>query len=207
LRVRGVRSVPVIFRGEEMIFCQSLQDVARFVGKSIDDERLPANELIARWQYFLSTAHGLIGQIPPAQLEVRPVAKRERNTCQLAYHIFQIPDSFLQARENGLRDTRVVSNAMLDHLRTVPELLAYGTAVMTRLERWWQGQADQTCSFTVQTYYGDQVASQVLERSTWHSAQHTRQLDLVLGEAIPDLRGRVDPAQYAGLPMPDGVWT
>jgi len=206
LVARGVRSVPVLIRGEEMIFAQSLKDVAAFVGKSVHDTHLPAAELMGRWRYFLATARGLIAQIPPEHLETRPIAKRDRSVCQLSYHIFQIPDSFLQAVESGLKDTRDVSNAMLDHLKTVPDLLNYADSVIARHDRWWAAQDDKTYAFRMHTYYGEQDADQVIERSTWHSAQHTRQLDYVLGSEVRGLHGRLDIAKFDGLPMPDGLW-
>ena len=47
----------------------------------------------------------------------------------------------------------------------------------------------------------------MLERTCWHSGQHTRQLMLVLSDALglsPDRPLRDE--DFAGLPMPEQVW-
>ncbi len=56
------------------------------------------------------------------------------------------------------------------------------------------------------TYYGERPLHEVLERCTWHSAQHARQIIATL-EALgiaPEPRLTAD--DYAGLPMPVGLW-
>jgi hypothetical protein len=47
---------------------------------------------------------------------------------------------------------------------------------------------------------------QLLERSTWHSAQHTRQLIAVLERFAIAPDGRLTPEDLSGLPLPDGLW-
>ena len=46
----------------------------------------------------------------------------------------------------------------------------------------------------------------VLERQTWHSAQHMRQLQAVLEEFGVPLSRKASAALYAGLPLPAGLW-
>ncbi|VVE20582.1 glutaredoxin family protein [Pandoraea anhela] len=206
LAKRGIRSVPVLIRGDESIFGQSLNDVAAFVGKKLDHQRLPVPELFQRWTYFLNTARGLIAQIPDELIDQRPVAERDRTYCQLSYHIFQIADSFLLSVEEGMTDTREVTDAVLDHIRTVPDLLTYADPIIARHARWWEKQADKHCEFNIETYYGPQDAATVIERSTWHTAQHVRQLDHVLGAAVPGVKSRVNPEMFVGLPIPQALW-
>ena len=58
----------------------------------------------------------------------------------------------------------------------------------------------------VETYYGRRTMHEVLERTTWHAAQHARQLVLML-EAHGIAADRpLTPADLAGLPMPDDPW-
>jgi hypothetical protein len=45
--------------------------------------------------------------------------------------------------------------------------------------QWWLANA-ATLPLTVDTYYGTQSFDAALERTTWHVAQHVRQLELVL---------------------------
>jgi hypothetical protein len=45
-----------------------------------------------------------------------------------------------------------------------------------------------------------------LERTTWHSAQHVRQLVMVLGLLRIEPNDPPTAMTFAGLPMPDKVW-
>jgi hypothetical protein len=55
-------------------------------------------------------------------------------------------------------------------------------------------------------FYGEHPLHQFLERSTWHSAQHTRQLIALLSEQGIELPMRLTDKDYEGLPMPKGLW-
>jgi hypothetical protein len=46
----------------------------------------------------------------------------------------------------------------------------------------------------------------VLERTTWHVAQHVRQLERVLVALDVDLGTALAPALLDGLPLPAAVW-
>ena len=84
-------------------------------------------------------------------------------------------------------------------------LVAYGTKVRDRFRAWWQA-GDTAPSKTLQTYYGPQKLHEVLERSTWHIGQHTRQWMMLLDMAgVPFERPLHDP-DFADLPMPKKVW-
>ena len=56
------------------------------------------------------------------------------------------------------------------------------------------------------TYYGEQPLHEVLERTTWHAAQHVRQVMMVLDslDITPDRP--LTAADLAGLPLPEQVW-
>jgi len=45
-----------------------------------------------------------------------------------------------------------------------------------------------------------------MERCTWHSAQHTRQIMAVLERFGIAADGPLTDADYAGLPLPVGLW-
>ena len=55
-------------------------------------------------------------------------------------------------------------------------------------------------------YYGDVTLHEFLERTTWHSGQHVRQLLMVLDMLGIEPTGRPAATVFAGLPMPDKVW-
>ena len=205
LQRRGIRSVPVLIQGERMTFGQSLDDVAAFVGKKRDAQRLPPRALFEKWMKFLVCARDLITRVPDDKLEYKPVPERPRSLRQLSYHIFQIPESVLESVENGLGDTRDISNAKYDHLRSREHLLEYADGIIQRMETWRGAVSEAWFKSTLQTYYGEQPAMQVLERGTWHSGQHARQLDLVVSE-LTGGKAAIPPATYEGLPMPESVW-
>ena len=75
-----------------------------------------------------------------------------------------------------------------------------------RLERWWKRDGDKAASARLQTYYGEQPLHHVMERCTWHSAQHARQIIAVLEGFGIAARRAAHRADYAGLPMPAGMW-
>jgi hypothetical protein len=56
------------------------------------------------------------------------------------------------------------------------------------------------------TYWGDQPLHLVLERTTWHSAQHARQLMVVIESLGLAIDGPLTAADLAGLPLPASAW-
>ncbi len=206
LRALGVRSVPVVTRGREYVFAQALEDVSRFVGKEVRIERLPEDVLVRKWLHVLEAAQRHVMQIPHQRLAERATEGRDRSIRDLAYHVYQVPDAFLQAVEDGLPDLTAVFNAAPPaDVRTAGDIRAYGARVTEHLRRWslglqaWRGSK-------VNTYYGERPLHELLERSTWHSAQHVRQIIDVLERLgiAPD--GPLTAGDYEGLPMPVGVW-
>jgi glutaredoxin len=202
---RGIRAVPVLIKGDEILFTQSLEDVAKFVGRTREIDRLEPAELFARWQYFLETALGLIAQIPEERLQECPIPKRPRTVCNLAYHIFQVPEGVMAMTEGRTLDSRDYDNAIYDHLTTVEQILAFGRGVVEQHRQWW-ARSDRTGQKRIATYYGEQPLHQILERGTWHSAQHTRQLNHVLDGFGIAVARPIDPKAYEGLPMPKALW-
>jgi hypothetical protein len=47
---------------------------------------------------------------------------------------------------------------------------------------------------------------QLFERSTWHSAQHVRQLIAVLERFGIEPDGKLTSDDLAGLPLPERIW-
>ncbi len=87
------------------------------------------------------------------------------------------------------------------------KLLAYGRDVLERFRIWWDGPGRATdFSRKARVYYGDVTLHEYLERTTWHSGQHVRQLVMVLG--MLGIKPDRPPSKdiFAGLPMPDKVW-
>jgi len=203
----GVKTVPVVARGGEFVFAQALEDVSRFVGARFDSQRLPPQQLMDKWLAVLRAAQRHALQIPPARMGERAVESRDRSIRDLAYHVYQIPDAFLRAVEDGLEDLTTTYNAPPPaNVVSAKDIQQYGDSVTARLERWWSRLPDKSCRQTVKTYYGERPLHELLERCTWHSAQHARQMIAVLERVGVEPKGRLSAADYAGLPMPQGLW-
>jgi glutaredoxin/uncharacterized damage-inducible protein DinB len=203
----GVRTVPVVSRGRDYVFAQELADVSRFIGRQVEFRRLPAPALMEKWLNVLATAQRHIAQIPAARLGERATEGRDRSIRDLAYHIYQVADAFLQAVENGREDLTAVYNAPPPaNVTSAHDVVNFGREITKRVEAWWARQSDKTCSGTVRTYYGVQPLHHLLERSTWHSAQHARQIIVVLERLGVPVDRPLGEKDYAGLPMPAGVW-
>jgi glutaredoxin len=206
LETLGARSVPVVSKGRDFVFAQSLDEVAKFVGKDVRFQPLPPAELIDRWLHVLDVSMSLVTVIPPQLLEHRPIPDRDRSVRALGYHIFQVPDAFLQAVEHGASDLRPIHEQPPPNVKTTVDVLEYAERITRGLKAWWDNLDDKSCTWTVKTYYGVPPAHQFLERSTWHSAQHARQLTSVLDGFHVALDRRIDEAAYRGLPMPQSLW-
>jgi glutaredoxin/uncharacterized damage-inducible protein DinB len=203
----GVRTVPVVRRGREYVFAQELADVSRFIGRKVEFERLPAPALVEKWLNVLAAAQRHALQIPPERLAERATPGRDRSIRDLAYHVYQVPDAFLQAVENGVEDLTSVYNAPPPpEVGTNEEIRKYGNAVTERVRRWWDRVADKSCPEEVKTYYGRQPLHHLLERCVWHSAQHARQIIAVLERLGIEPDRRLTAQDYAGLPLPSGLW-
>ncbi len=199
----GVKTVPVVARGGEFVFAQALEDVSKFIGKRFEVTRLTPEELIQKWLTVLRVAQRHARQIPAARLQERAVESRDRSIRDLAYHVYQVPDAFLQAVEDGVEDLTAVYNA------TPPpdaDLQDYGKRITKKIEGWWKALPDKSCRQTVKTYYGVRPLHELLERCAWHSAQHARQIFAVLERLGVEPQGRLTAEDYAGLPMPKGLW-
>jgi glutaredoxin len=207
LRKLGARSVPIVARGGEFVFAQSIADVVRFLDLKIKlHEPLAPNALVAKIDLVLSAAMRYVRQIPAEQLD-KPFRNRMREIRLLCHHVFRIPEAFVEAAESGVELT--YENIMQPPgpaIRTGDDLAAYGAQVLRRVKAWWAACPDKTGQAPMDTYFGRHTMQEVLERSAWHPAQHTRQLMLILDTLGIEPDGRLTAADLAGLPLPEKAW-
>ena len=85
--------------------------------------------------------------------------------------------------------------------------LVQSHAVTDRINLWWT-QTGEATDFTQpgKVYYGEVTLHEVLERTAWHSGQHTRQLMLTLKSIGIKPDQPLDTADFSGLPMPREIW-
>ncbi len=205
----GVRTVPVLASDDQFIFCQNLEDVAEFVGlQGSGHTPLAPTSLIAKWLTVLRAAQRYTRQLPRERLVERAIDNRDRSLRLLSHHIFRIGEAFLETAIDGVEyRTNNANTPPADGTCTAAEEIAvYGDGIVARLESWWSQLTDRTCQQPVNTFYGTPPMHQLFERSTWHSAQHTRQLMAVLERFGIEPQGRLTAEDLAGLPLPQGLW-
>jgi hypothetical protein len=197
-----------VSKGKRYVQGQKLEDVAEFVGlEGTGHTPLPPDQLIKKWIIALRAAQRYVRQLSPQQLQEDVIPNRPRQIRIMSHHIFRICESYLNSVENGVE--YAVGDANLppgDDIKTGEQIAQYGEAVIARLEKWWSGVADKSLKADINTYYGKQPMHVVFERSTWHSAQHGRQLVHVLERygIKPDQPLTAD--DLAGLPLPERLF-
>ena len=206
----GLRNVPVVAKGENYVFGQNLEDVAEFVGlQGTGHKPLPPAELVSKWTRILRIAQDVVRQIPDDRMSEPLIPNRPRSIRLVTHHVFRIGEAFLESVIDGVEYA-------VQHANVPPaegtfmsgrEVAEYGDDVIARIDAWWAGLADKSGAQKLSTYYGPQPLHQVLERSTWHSAQHVRQLAHVLEERYGITPQRqLTPDDIAGLPLPERLF-
>lgn len=207
LAALGARSVPVVALAGKYTLCQSFNDVVKFLDlKTKLMDPLPPAQLVARLDLVLSATARYVRQFTDAQL--REVFRdRNRTPGGTAFHIFRVAEMGLQAAQ-GIRLEFDGFNELPPPQWRAGDIAGWGLQVRERILAWWKEQErqDPTLAFTVPTYYGERPMHDVLERTAWHAAQHTRQVMLMLEShgTAPDRP--LTAEDLAGLPVPDEVW-
>ncbi len=202
----GAKSVPVVSRGEEFVFAQSIGDVVAFLGlDGAPGPELSPRELVERLDLILAAARRYTLQMPEAELETEQ-PNRPRTNRALLHHIFRIPDAFLEMTRGATLGYEMLVAPPPAEMGTTRDIAAYGERVRQGVLTWWNARDDKTCRERVPTYYGAQPLHEVLERTTWHSCQHVRQLMSLLERLDIRPDQPLTPEDLAGLPLPERVW-
>lgn len=209
LEALGVRLVPIVARGEDWANGAVFRDVARVAGFDYDGHKMLAPEEIKdKVLVILEAAGRFLDQIPDEQLDTL-LPGRPRSYRQLVYHVMDIPRVFLDRVENDTPYTYEALKSVLPaEMKTKEDLRQYGRDTQARLQAWWEREGGET-DFTQpgRVYYGEVTLHEVLERTGWHSGQHTRQIILMLREKLdiePD--NPLDDHFFEGLPLPKNIW-
>jgi hypothetical protein len=204
LQKLGLKTVPVLSRGDKYIFGQNTQQIIDFIGLNEDGgPQLSVDQLHARVDKFMTSAIELFPLMPYDRLATH-VPGRPRSYRTLAFHLFRVIDAFIGTNEG----ITLVKEMFAEEPATDADtdtLVAYGRQVQQRYRDWW-AKNDHAASKPLETYYGPQTLHELLERTTWHSGQHVRQYMMLLEkEGVSHHRPLVD-ADFAKLPMPKNVW-
>ena len=207
LQELGARNVPVVAQGNRYVSGQNLREVDEFLGLDVEAANiLPPGELVQRLNGVLAAAQRYLRQLPDDQM-AQQLPGRPRSYRELTYHIFQITCAFLTVTRGGELTYESLVEAPGDALVSFADIADHGESARLELMAWWEATGvDTDFGATMATYYGPQTLHEALERTTWHTAQHVRQLLFVLEglNIAPD--GPLTEADLAGLPLPREVW-
>ena len=97
---------------------------------------------------------------------------RPRSYAQLAYHIFNVADAFLEHEVEDLPlNEGAYGRVPPPEMDSKAKILAYGQEMLERFRAWWDGPGRTTdFSRKAGVYYGDVTLHEYLERTTWHGS-------------------------------------
>ena len=209
LAALGVRLVPIVAKGKNWANGAVFRDVAKVAGFVYGGHKMLTPEQIKdKVLQNVAAATRYLRQIPEDKLD-NLLPGRPRSYRQLVYHVINIADVFLNRVEHDTPYTYDALKSVLPAtMKTKQDLIDYGTAVHDRFAAWWDRDGKSTdFKQPGKVYYGEVTLHEVLERTGWHTGQHTRQIILMLREKLgiePDQP--LTDADFAGLPIPKNVW-
>ena len=206
LRRLGGLKVPVVTRGDRYVHGWNPKGVAELLGVPYTEPgRLSPGELADRLDRILTAAQRAIRQVPTEKLEMKS-PDRDRPVWQLGYHVFRLSAAFSDAVEQERLPYEWLIETAPAGMRDADAIARYGESVRERLRDWFERAPAALFEGVVNTYYGAQTAHELLERTAWHAAQHLRQLYVFLGWMGVTPEHPLTDADFAGLPLPKGVW-
>src|SRR4030095_14913557 len=165
--------------------------------------KLPPTELAKRLDIILDSTQALVSVVPDQHMDWRP-PERNRTLRNLGYHVFRLSLAFVDGMDLG----EFPENWLLDQappdIRDGAALVRYGALVRGRITGWVEGGAPRELERVIQAYHGTQSRHDLLERTTWHAAQHLRQLYALAErlEITPPMPMPIHPFQGLALPAP-----
>ena len=205
----GVKLVPVVAKGDQWANGAVFRDVAKVAGFNYSSHKmLDPKIMVDKVKSINFFAREFLEQIPEDKLDTL-LPGRPRSYRQLVYHVFNIPDVFLDRVEHNKPYTyEALLSILPKDMKTKSDLMDYGNKVYERFDKWWNRDGDKV-NFDQpgNVYYGEVNLHEVLERTGWHSGQHVRQINLLLKEKLSiDPKQTLDETIFEGLPMPKNIW-
>lgn len=196
--------VPVVRVEEDWADGKDISKVADLVGIEHEAEPLPVKELTDRIDVLLTTTIEHIDRVPESELQT-DIPNRPRSYGELIQHVFSLPDVFM-SHEAGIPMTGVprMEHDWDPHSHVALE--TYGRSVRGRFRDWVAAAEMTGWSETADVFWGQPSKHEFLERTTWHTGQHVRQLEWILGEELAVDFKTLDDSMWEGLPMPQKVW-
>jgi hypothetical protein len=201
----GVQRVPATIVGGRIVHGWNPQALAELVGVPYRaPNKLGPAELAERMDLVLAATQRAIRQVPRQHLGMK-YPGRDRTVHQLGFHVFRVAASFVDTREQGHLDGAWFEENAPAEMADGDAVARYGEAVRRRLAACFARPG--WCDGEVSTYYGPQSAPEFMERTTWHAAQHLRQIYWFLDELGVAKDAPLTDADLEGLPFPREVWS
>ena len=201
----GVPRVPATIVGDRAVHGWNPKALAELVGARYTERlQLAPAELARRLDTVLAATQRAIRQVPREHLGMKAPG-RDRSVRQLGFHVFRLSAAFVDTREEGHLSEHVFDEAAPPEMADGDDVARYGETVRRRLVTYCARPG--WCDGTVSTYYGPQSAHDFMERTTWHAAQHLRQIYWFLDSMGVRADAPLADADLDGLPIPIDVWS
>lgn len=205
LRSLNQLRVPVVTVDGRSAYAGDLDEIADFLGIARTGHRmLSPQQLAEKYDAILTAAQRYLRSFPPHWLGMTVPRREKRDMRELGYHVFAVADDLIAVKDGD--DYRQGTGPVPERIRSVDDIVAYGEDVRVRLGHWISHRPPEFWSRTRTTSYGAFPMHKYLERATWHSGQHLRQIVEMLHLAGIDMRDTLSAELFAGLPMPQNLW-
>ncbi|MBI1846736.1 MAG: DinB family protein [Candidatus Rokubacteria bacterium] len=202
----GVSLVPALIVGDRIAHGWNPPAYAALVGVTLDTAtKLPPRALGQRLDRILESSERLLRMTPTAHFGWKP-PERDRTIGNLGFHVFRLSLAFIDGADRGEFPESWLQAQIPADLDDGPAVARYGALVRARLAGWFEGAGDQDFTRIVKVYYGPQPAHDLLERTTWHAAQHLRQLFHLADRQGIATPGPCPTELFEGLPLPNEMW-
>jgi hypothetical protein len=198
--------VPAVVVGDRAVHGWNPAGYAELVGVEYrPDVKLAPPVLAARLDRILASTEALLRVFPDSRMEWTP-EERKRPLADLGYHVFRLSLGFIEGVDSATFPATVHAELAPAELRSGEALARYGALVRARVSGWFAGAGGDEFAGTVETYWGPVLAHDFLERTTWHAAQHLRQL-YILADRVGVKPPAPEPVDaYKDLPLPAAIW-
>lgn len=201
----GVLRVPATIVGGRIVHGWNPKALAELVGVPYAEREQLAPDLLAqRLDAVLAATQRALRQMPTEHLGMKAPG-RDRSVRQLGFHVFRLSAAFADTREQGHLPEAWFEEGPPAEMADGAAVAAYGDTVRRRLRTFCATPG--WCEGAVSTYYGPQSAHDFMERTTWHAAQHLRQIYWFLDRMGVAADAPLADADFEGLPIPRDVWS
>ena len=201
----GIPIFPATVIGDRFVHGWNPKALAELVGvQYAEGARLTPEELWRRLDRVLAANQTAIRAVSPPQLATK-APDRDRALGELAYHVFRLSAAFADCREQGQFPEAWLLEGPPPEMKDGATIADYGQRVRDRLRAFCARSG--WCDGSVITYYGEQTAHELMERTTWHAAQHVRQVYWFLDQLGIRAGDRLLERDLEGLPIPLAIWS